>query len=59
VVKVSPEGQLTQMLQDPTGKQADFVSAVTEHEGRLYLGSLAKKYVGVYDLTGSGSTATS
>jgi len=57
VVKVSSDGQITQMLQDPTGKEADMVTAVTEYEGKLYLGSLAKSYIGVYDLNKNGAKA--
>jgi hypothetical protein len=45
------------MLQDPTGKEADMVTAVTEYEGKLYLGSLAKSYIGVYDLNKNGAKA--
>lgn len=37
---------------DPDGSQVSHVSSVTEFQGRLYLGNLAKDYVSVYDLGG-------
>ncbi|PSC75234.1 strictosidine synthase [Micractinium conductrix] len=51
VCKVSPEGEVLQVLMDPTGGHVSHVSAVTEHRGRLFLGNLAKDYVSVLDLT--------
>jgi len=50
VVKVSAEGEILELLQDPTGAHADFLTSATEHNGRLYLGSLALSYIGVVDL---------
>ena len=37
-------------IQDPTGKDLRMLTGVTEQDGKLYLGSLANKYVGVYTL---------
>lgn len=50
-LQVSPEGEVLQVLMDPTGGHVSHVSAVTEHRGRLFLGNLAKDYVSVLDLT--------
>ena len=49
-MQVSPEGEVLQVLMDPTGSHVSHVSSVTEHGSRLYLGNLAKDYVSVLDL---------
>ncbi|KAF6262586.1 hypothetical protein COO60DRAFT_598507 [Scenedesmus sp. NREL 46B-D3] len=40
VLKVSPEGRILQLLLDPTGARVATASAATEHNGRLFLGSI-------------------
>jgi len=50
VLKVSPEGEVLDMLMDPDGSVVSTVSAVTEHNGRLFLGNLGGNFVSVYDL---------
>jgi hypothetical protein len=59
-VQVSPEGEVLQVLQvlmDPDGSRVSHVSSVTEHEGKLYLGNLAKDYVSVLDLGAAAAAA--
>ena len=50
LVQVSPAGEVLQTLMDPTGSHISHVSAVTEHQGQLFLGNLAKDYVSVLRL---------
>lgn len=38
--QVSPEGRILQLLLDPTGARVATASAATEHNGRLFLGSI-------------------
>ena len=45
------------MLMDPDGSRVSHVSSVTEHEGKLYLGNLAKDYVSVLDLGAAAAAA--
>ncbi|WIA17796.1 hypothetical protein OEZ85_009308 [Tetradesmus obliquus] len=40
VLKVSPDGRILQLLLDPTGARVATASAATEHNGRLFLGSI-------------------
>ena len=56
-VQVSPEGEVLQVLMDPDGSKVSHVSSVTEHEGKLYLGNLAKDYVSVLDLGAAAAAA--
>lgn len=44
-LQVDEQGQVLQSLHDPTGKHAFSISAVHEHDGKLYLGSLAAPYM--------------
>jgi hypothetical protein len=39
-LQVSPEGRIKQLLLDPTGARVATASAATEHNGRLFLGSI-------------------
>jgi hypothetical protein len=39
-LQVSPEGRILQLLLDPTGARVATASAATEHNGRLFLGSI-------------------
>ena len=50
VVKISPAGRVIDVLYDPDGERVSMVSAVTEHEGRLFLGNLGGSFVSVLDL---------
>lgn len=38
--QISPEGRMINMLLDPTGARVATASAATEHNGRLFLGSI-------------------
>ena len=38
------------IIQDPEGKDIHMITGVTEHERKLYLGSIANNFIGVYDL---------
>jgi hypothetical protein len=53
VVRVDSEGTVIGTLMDVDGTNLHTVSAVTEHNDRLYLGSLGGNYVSV--LTGVAS----
>jgi len=46
---VSPS-RITRLFQDPDGRDLSMVTGVTEHMGKLYLGSLHNNYVGVLTL---------
>jgi sugar lactone lactonase YvrE len=46
VLGLSPEGRVTQNLQDPTGQHYYSISSVLEREGVLHLGSLSENAVG-------------
>jgi sugar lactone lactonase YvrE len=50
VVKYSPEGKLSQILEDSQGKVVKAVSEVEEKDGKLWIGSVLMSFVGVYDL---------
>lgn len=41
---------ITRIFQDPTGEMIEMITGVTLHEGKLYLGSLKNKYIGVYEM---------
>ncbi|KAL7540492.1 hypothetical protein ACHAXR_013440 [Thalassiosira sp. AJA248-18] len=42
--------RILRLFQDPSGRDAEFVTGVTAYEGKLYLGSLHNNYVGVVSL---------
>ena len=42
-----PDGRVTNFLVDPSGQQVSYISAVSEHEGQLFLGNLVGDYVSV------------
>ena len=42
--------RILRTFQDPDGRDVEFISGVTEHEGKLYLGSLRNNYVAVVSL---------
>jgi sugar lactone lactonase YvrE len=42
---------ITRLFQDPDGRDFTMITGVTEHEGKLYLGSLHANYVGVVSLS--------
>eukprot|EP01083_Nonionella_stella_P240665 841148_1 len=46
---ISPS-QINRFFQDPKGEHIGFITGVTEHNGKLYLGSLKTNYIGVLDL---------
>ncbi|KAK9824470.1 hypothetical protein WJX72_010575 [[Myrmecia] bisecta] len=50
VLQVSPKGEVLRILMDPDGSHISHVSAVTEHDGKLFFGNLAKNYVSYLDL---------
>lgn len=51
VLKVSPEGKIIDALIDADGSTVSSISAVTEHDGKLFLGNLGGSFVSVYDLS--------
>ena len=46
----SSTGHVNRLFQDPEGEHIHMINGVTEHNGKLYLGSLETNYVGVLDL---------
>jgi hypothetical protein len=50
VIEVDDNGRIIRTLQDPGGEVVTMITAVTEYNGKLYLGSLHNDYVGVYTL---------
>lgn len=49
-VSSSSKSRITRVFQDPTGENISTITGVTEYGGKLYLGGLNQKYIGVYDL---------
>ena len=43
------EGNIQRIYQDPTGSDISVITGVTEHNGKLYLGSLHNDFIGVLD----------
>jgi len=54
----SPETSVTRVLQDATGENISLITGVTEYRGKLYLGGLESKFIGVYDLGITTNTKT-
>ena len=54
ICQVDASGRILRALHDPTGEGARTVTAVTEHAGRLYLGSLAKDLLALPVVTLAG-----
>ena len=52
VAKVSPEGEVLQVLMDPGGRHVSGVSGVAECGGRLYMGHLTGSHVSMLELSG-------
>jgi len=50
VIKLSPEGEILESLQDPSGKHLREVTSAVERDGYLYLGSLHNDRIGKYKL---------
>ena len=48
-VRLSPEGEVKQVLEDPTG-HLKMMTSVLEYEKKLYLGSLSEAFIGIYSL---------
>lgn len=52
VVEVTPNGNsINRIFQDPIGEHTHMITGVTEHDGKLYCGSLHNDYIGVIDLS--------
>ena len=51
VIKVSPKGTILDVLIDRDGSTVSSISAVTEHDGKLFLGNLGGSFVSVFDLS--------
>ncbi|KAK2077154.1 hypothetical protein QBZ16_004788 [Prototheca wickerhamii] len=49
-IKFDAEGNVLKTLVDPDGTKVSAVTAITEHEGWLYLGTLVNNFVGAYKL---------
>jgi hypothetical protein len=50
ILEVDPSTKAFRYLQDPNGLDIAMLCGVTEHDGKLYLGSLENDYIGVYNL---------
>ena len=48
-MQISPEGKVLEHLMDTDGSVVNFISAVTEHSGRLFFGNVAGDYVSYID----------
>lgn len=48
-VAVVTEGSIQRIYQDPTGSDISVITGVTEHNGKVYLGSLHNDFIGVLD----------
>jgi sugar lactone lactonase YvrE len=46
VLGLDPNGRVVHNLQDPTATHYDSITSVQEHQGRLYLGSIAQDAIG-------------
>ena len=46
----STSGSYQGIVQDPTGKDVATLTGITFHEGKLYLGTLHRDYIGVYSV---------
>jgi hypothetical protein len=53
ILKVSADGDIVDVLIDPDGSTVSSISAVTEHDGKLFLGNLGGSFISVYDLSNS------
>ena len=49
VAIVHVEGSIQRIYQDPTGSDINVITGVTEHNGKVYLGSLHNDFIGVLD----------
>jgi hypothetical protein len=59
LVQVYPDGRTGELLTDPSGAHVSFVSAVSEHDGKLFLGNLVGSYVSVLDLEHTHASTSS
>ena len=50
VIKVNSDGQPVMAMYDPDGSRVSTVSAVTESDGKLFLGNLGGDFVSVVKL---------
>jgi sugar lactone lactonase YvrE len=50
ILEVDPSTGAFRYFQDPNGLDIAMLCGVTEHDGKLYLGSLENDYIGVYNL---------
>lgn len=55
IVRVSADSKVLEKYDDPVGKVVTFVTSAVEHEGHLYLGSLANNFVGKLPLPNNKS----
>jgi hypothetical protein len=51
VIHVSPNGEILEIVLDPNGSMVSTVSAVTEHNGKLFMGNLGGNFVSIVDLS--------
>lgn len=55
VIKISQEGEVLNAYFDPKGKKVSTISAVTEHDGQLFLGNLKSNFVSIVNLEDLGN----
>ncbi|KAL3689884.1 hypothetical protein R1sor_016193 [Riccia sorocarpa] len=48
-LKISPDGQILQVVEDKKGESAKLLSEVEEHDGRLWMGSVVLPHLAVID----------
>lgn len=50
IVEYDPVTNEMRLWQDPTGADLSYIASVVEHDGRLYMGSVHNRYIGVHEL---------
>ena len=50
VIEIDAQTKELRYIQDPTGDDISMITGVTEHDKKLYLGSLQNNFIGVYKL---------
>ncbi|XP_030452973.2 protein STRICTOSIDINE SYNTHASE-LIKE 10 [Syzygium oleosum] len=49
-VKLGKEGEILEVVEDTEGKSLQFISEVEERDNKLWIGSVMRPYIGIYDL---------
>ncbi|XP_056158312.1 protein STRICTOSIDINE SYNTHASE-LIKE 10-like [Syzygium oleosum] len=49
-VKLGKEGEILEVVEDKEGKTVQFISEVEERDNKLWIGSVMRPFIGIYDL---------